>query len=327
MQNSVNNSVSEVISTYVYKQGIGADSGLFLFHGGGPVQPRHISSCWWWARTRLPADGFPRICGKGRERDNHDAGQVRFIRRSRADIIFDIINTFFLVLILTGDVLPASERGQLLHQRGERGVCGHVWFWPVGFSTEALPHDLQIYSIWRAIQHDPVHRLRHALQRQHPRCSRRIRYRAGIFRVRRSTCPFHVHDDIQRRPDPVLLNVLNMGLINTFWHDHTVRIVGMERHHHAHVLHANLGGEILDASQIDGCTDFMFFFSASPCRFPARSSRSTRCFTRWASGTHILTRLIYCATRTGSRLQIILRRIGAELRRQPADQLYHECLV
>lgn len=186
----------------------------------------------------------------------------RGIHRSRQDFVFDIINTASLTVVLLIVLLPMLNVYSSSISHPDAISAGKVWFWPVGFSLEAYRAIFDYTVIWRGYLNSLIYTALGTvfsvvltLLAAYPLSRPDYSFRKFYMRMFTFTMIFN------GGLIPFYLTVLKLGLLNTIWamiipSGLSVWNVFITRTFFA----TNLSGELLDASQIDGCSDFGFFF-------------------------------------------------------------------
>lgn len=183
------------------------------------------------------------------------------IHRSKQDKVFDAVNYALLFLVLLVVILPLLYVVSCSFSSGNAVTSGRVWFWPVEPSLAAYQAVFNYQTIWRGYLNSIIYAVVGAvvsvamtLLAAYPLSRRDFGARRGYMMLFTFTMLFN------GGLVPYYLVVLNLGLVNTFWamiipSALSVWNVIITRT----FFEQTLSGEILDASQIDGCTDFGFF--------------------------------------------------------------------
>ncbi len=183
------------------------------------------------------------------------------IHRSRQDVVFDVVNCAVLGAILLIVLFPLLYVVSCSFSSGNAVTSGRVWFWPVEPSLEAYKAVFNYQAIWRGYMNSVLYA--------------GVGATFSVLMTLLAAYPLSRKDFGARRVYMVLftftmlfsgglvpyyLVVLNLGLVNTFWamiipSALSVWNVIITRT----FFDQTFSGEILDAAQIDGCTDFGFF--------------------------------------------------------------------
>ncbi len=183
------------------------------------------------------------------------------IRRSKGDRIFDAINMGLLTVVMLLVILPMLHVYSSSISNPDAVSAGKVWFWPVGFSLEAYKSIFDYYVIWRGYANTLLYTfvgtlfsITVTLLAAYPLSRHDFSCRKFYMRMFTFTMVFN------GGLIPFYLTVLQLGMIDTIWAmilpwGLSVWNVIITRT----FFESTLNGEILDAAQIDGCTDFGFF--------------------------------------------------------------------
>lgn len=183
------------------------------------------------------------------------------IHRSRQDVVFDVINYAALGAILLIVLFPLLYVVSCSFSSGAAVTSGRVWFWPVEPSLEAYKAVFGYQAIWRGYVNSILYAgvgatfsVIMTLLAAYPLSRKDFGARRVYMMLFTFTMLF------SGGLVPYYLVVLNLGLVNTFWamiipSALSVWNVIITRT----FFDQTFSGEILDASQIDGCTDFGFF--------------------------------------------------------------------
>ncbi len=183
------------------------------------------------------------------------------IHRARQDVVFDAVNNGVLGAILLIVLFPLLYVVSCSFSSGNAVTSGRVWFWPVEPSLEAYRAVLGYQAIWRGYVNSVLYAgvgalfsVLMTLLAAYPLSRRDFGARRVYMMLFTFTMLF------SGGLVPYYLVVLNLGLVNTFWamiipSALSVWNVIITRT----FFNQTFSGEILDASQIDGCTDFGFF--------------------------------------------------------------------
>lgn len=182
---------------------------------------------------------------------------------SRGDKIFDAVNYFLLFLMLMIVLLPLLNVLSSSISDGDAVTAGKVWFWPVGFSLEAYKKIFEYSAIWTGYGNTilytvvgTLYSVAITLLAAYPLSRRDFSWRnvyMGLFVFAMIFSGGLI---------PFYLTVLKLGMINTF----AAMIIPYGLSIYNVIItrtffENTLGREILEASQIDGCNDFRFFFT------------------------------------------------------------------
>lgn len=186
----------------------------------------------------------------------------RHVRRTQGDFIFDVINYIIMVAVLIIVVLPLAYVVSCSFSSGNAVASGRVWFWPVEPSLEAYKAVFEYQAIWRGYWNTLCYTtvgtlfgVTMTLLAAYPLSRRDFSMRKLYMRLFTFTMLF------SGGLIPYYLVVQKLRLVDTFWamiipSGVSVWNIIITRT----FFEQNLGGELLDAAQIDGCTDFSFFF-------------------------------------------------------------------
>ena len=182
---------------------------------------------------------------------------------SRGDKLFDAVNYFLLFLMLMIVLLPLLNVLSSSISDGDAVTAGKVWFWPVGFSLEAYKKIFEYSAIWTGYGNTilytvvgTLYSVAITLLAAYPLSRRDFSWRnvyMGLFVFAMTFSGGLI---------PFYLTVLKLGMINTF----AAMIIPYGLSIYNVIItrtffENTLGREILEASQIDGCNDFRFFFT------------------------------------------------------------------
>ena len=182
---------------------------------------------------------------------------------SRGDKIFDAVNYFLLFLMLMIVLLPLLNVLSSSISDGDAVTAGKVWLWPVGFSLEAYKKIFEYSAIWTGYGNTilytvvgTLYSVAITLLAAYPLSRRDFSWRnvyMGLFVFAMIFSGGLI---------PFYLTVLKLGMINTF----AAMIIPYGLSIYNVIItrtffENTLGREILEASQIDGCNDFRFFFT------------------------------------------------------------------
>lgn len=184
------------------------------------------------------------------------------IARTRADVVFDVINYTVLGVIMLIVLLPLLYVVSCSFSSPVAVTSGKVWFWPVDPSLDAYKAVLEYHAIWTGYRNTLIYTVCGTLfsvsitllaaypLSRHDFKMRRIYMRLFTFTMLFSggLIPFYIV-------------VQDIGIVNTFWamiipYGMSVWNVIITRT----FFEQTISGDILDASQIDGCSDYGFFF-------------------------------------------------------------------
>lgn len=182
---------------------------------------------------------------------------------SRGDKIFDAVNYLLLFLMLMIVLLPLLNVFSSSISDGDAVTAGKVWFWPVGFSLEAYKKIFEYSAIWTGYGNTilytvvgTLYSVAITLLAAYPLSRRDFSWRnvyMGLFVFAMIFSGGLI---------PFYLTVLKLGMVNTF----AAMIIPYGLSIYNVIItrtffENTLGREILEASQIDGCNDFRFFFT------------------------------------------------------------------
>lgn len=184
------------------------------------------------------------------------------IAHTRADVAFDIINYTLLTLAMLIVLLPLLYVVSCSLSSPVAVTSGKVWFWPVDLSFDAYKAVLGYHAIWTGYLNTIIYTIcgtlfsvSITLLAAYPLSRYDFKMRKAYMRIFTFTMLF------SGGLIPFYITVQGLGMLNTFWamiipYGMSVWNVIITRT----FFEQTLNGEILDASQIDGCTDFGFFF-------------------------------------------------------------------
>ena len=184
------------------------------------------------------------------------------IALTRADMIFDAVNYTLLTGAMLIVLLPLLYVVSCSLSDPMAVTSGKVWFWPVDFSLDAYKAVLEYHAIWTGYRNTVIYTIfgtlfsvSITLLAAYPLSRRDFGMRNVYMRMFTFTMLF------SGGLIPFYITVQGLGMVNTFWamiipYGMSVWNVIITRT----FFEQTLSGEILDAAQIDGCTDFGFFF-------------------------------------------------------------------
>ncbi|NLG25061.1 MAG: carbohydrate ABC transporter permease [Clostridiales bacterium] len=183
------------------------------------------------------------------------------IKSSWSDRAFDSLSTLLLTAILLAIALPLMYVVSCSLSSGAAVAGGRVWIWPVDLSLEAYRAVFDYRAIWIGYYNTLCYTaaamcfsVSMTLLAAYPLSRRDFGMRRAYMRIFTFTMLF------SGGLIPYYITVQGLGLVNTFW---AMVIPGGLSVWNVIITRTffeqTLSGEILDAAQIDGCTDFGFF--------------------------------------------------------------------
>ena len=183
------------------------------------------------------------------------------IGRTRADLVFDCFNNIIMTAILLIVVFPILYIVSCSFSSSVAVASGRVWFWPVEPTLLAYKMVYEYQTIWRGYLNSIIYTVAGATFSTGMTLLAAYPLSRSDFGLRRMYMILFTFTMLfSGGLIPFYLVVLNLGLINTFWAmiipwGLSVWNIIITRT----FFQQTISGEILDAAQIDGCTDFGFF--------------------------------------------------------------------
>lgn len=184
------------------------------------------------------------------------------IKDTRADMIFNIINYTFLTIILIVVAYPLINIISSSFSSPHAVVSGRVWLLPVDLSVEGYQVVFKNKQIWSGYYNSMIYTVCGTLLsvsltmiNAYPLMRKSLPGRSILMKLMVFTMVF------SGGMIPTYLVVYNLGMTNTRW---AMIIPGAISVYNVIIartfLQSNIPDEMLEAAQIDGCSDFQFFF-------------------------------------------------------------------